>query len=103
VELQARYGEFQKLGLEIASLTYDAPATIKRFADERKIEFPILSDEDHSIVEIVVNNETRQLAQKPGSSMMLKGMLEYQACRKTTCDPPQQLPLSWTVELKPLG
>jgi hypothetical protein len=261
VELQARYAEFQQLGLGIASVTYDAPATIKKFADERKIEFPILSDADHSIVErygilnrqyapghqnygiphpgtfilnregrvlaryfeeeyqyrntaasiamkvgqpvsrmgtprrhatphiditafltdeavapghrfsivldiapkpgmrvivpgqhryrvvafnlestdhlrtypmsypqsseflaprnerlpayaqplrliqdvaVVVNNEMRQLAQKPGSTVMLKGMLEYQACTQETCDPPQQVPLSWTVKLKPL-
>lgn len=35
----------------MASVTYDAPALIKNFADERKIPFPILSDEDHSIVQ----------------------------------------------------
>lgn len=263
MELQARYGELRNLGLGIASLTYDAPALIKKFADERKIAFPILSDQDHSIVQrygilnrqyqpghqnygiphpgtfildregrvlaryfeeeyqyrntaasialkigqpvsstgtpslhatphldlaafltdqtvapghrfsivlditpkpgmhviapgqhpyrvvalklelsdnlrtypmsypqsaefllapqkdrlpayaqplrliqdvaIVVNNETRQLAQKPGSTVTLKGVLEYQACTETTCSAPQQVPLSWTLGLKPLG
>ncbi|MBI4264673.1 MAG: peroxiredoxin family protein [Acidobacteria bacterium] len=262
MELQARYGELQKLGLGIASVTYDPPATIRRFADERAIEFPILSDADHSIVErygilnrqyapghqnygiphpgtfilnregrvlaryfeeeyqyrntaasialkigqpvsgmgnpirratpqaeiaafltdetvapghrfsivlditpgpgmrviapgqhryrvvaldlestgnlriyplshppsaefqapgnerlpayaqpfrliqdvaVVVNNETRQLAQKPGATMSLQGVLEYQACTPEVCDPPQRVPLSWTVALKPLG
>ncbi|MBI4263140.1 MAG: peroxiredoxin family protein [Acidobacteria bacterium] len=262
MELQARYQEFQQLGLGIASVTYDAPAAIKKFADERKIEFPILSDADHSIVErygilnrqyqpghqnygiphpgtfilnpegrvlaryfeeeyqyrntaasialkigqpvsrmgtasrhatphvditafltdeavapghrfsivlditskpgmrviapgqhpyrvvtlnlgstenlriyplsrpqstevlalgrerlpvyaqpvrliqdvaIVVNSETRQMAQKPGSTVTLKGVFEYQACREGSCDPPRQVPLLWTVTLKPLG
>lgn len=263
MELQARYAELRNLGLGIASVTYDVPAAIKKFADERKIEFPILSDQDHSIVQrygilnrqyepghqnygipdpgtfildregrvlaryfeeeyqyrntaasialkvgqpvptmgspsrhatppfdlaafvtdetvapghrfsivlditpkpgmhiiasgqqryrvvgltlessdniraypmsyppsaeflltpqrerlpayaeafrliqdvaVVVNNETRQLAQKPGSTVTLKVVLEYQACTETTCSTPQQLPLSWTVELKPLG
>lgn len=262
MELQTRYGEFQTLGLGIASVTYDAPATIKKFADERKIQFPILSDEDHRVVErygilnreyapghlnygiphpgtfivnregrvlaryfeeeyqyrntaasialkigqpvsrmgtpsrhatphvdiaafltdeavapghrfsivlditpkpgvhviapgqhryrvvalnlgstdhvrtypvsyppsteflgpvseplpgytqsfrliqdaaVVVNTETRQRAQKPGSTVMLNGVFEYQACSTATCDPPQQVPLSWTVALTPLG
>jgi hypothetical protein len=50
VELQSRYVEFQKLGLGVASITYDAPPLVKKFADERKIEFPLLSDQDHTIV-----------------------------------------------------
>lgn len=263
MELQGRYAELQKLGLGIASITYDAPAVIKKFADERKIAFPILSDQDHSIVErygilnrqyavgdrnygiphpgtfilnregrvlaryfeeefqyrntaasialkigqlvpgmgapirqatphvdvaafltdttvapghrfsivldvtpkpgmhivapgqhtyrvvalnlapgdnlrtypvtysgstefvvapdgarlpayaqpfrliqdaaLVVNNEMRQLAQKPGSKVTLKGTLEYQACTAKACNPPQQVPFSWTLGLKPLG
>lgn len=264
MELQGRYTELRNLGLGIASITYDAPPLIKKFADERKIEFPLLSDQDHSIVDrygilnrqyqpgdrnfgiphpgtfildrdgrvlaryfeeeyqyrntaasialkvgrpvrgmaapsrqstpsldlatfptdqavapghrfsivldltpkpgrsvvapgqhgyrvvalrleasdnlrtyrmsylqqitelvvaprnervpvyaqpfrlvqdvaIVVNNETRQLAQKPGSTVTLRGVLEYQSCSATTCSEPQQVPLSWTVRLTPLG
>jgi hypothetical protein len=263
VELQARYSELRNLGLGIASITYDTPPLIKKFADERKIAFPILSDQDHTIVErygilnrqyrpgdrnygiphpgtfildrdgrvlaryfeeeyqyrntaasialkigrpvrgmaspsrqsmpsldlatfltdqamapghrfsivldvtpkpgirvvapgqhgyrvvalrlessdnlrtyqtsypqstemdvaarnerlpvyaqpfrlvqdvaVVVNNETRQLAQKPGSTFTLRGVLEYQTCTESTCSEPQQVPLSWTVRLTPLG
>lgn len=263
MELQARYAELRNLGLGIASVTYDAPALIKKFADERKIEFPILSDQDHSIVQrygilnrqyepghrnygiphpgtfilngegrvvaryfeeeyqyrntaasialkigqpvrgvgasirqatphldltafvtdqtvapghrfsivlditpkpgmhiiapgqhnyrvaalnlepsdnlrtypvnyprstefllapenarlpayaqpfrlvqdvaIVVNDETRQLAQKPDSTVTLKGALEYQACTEKACNPPQRVLFSWTLGLKPLG
>ena len=263
MELQARYAELQELGLGVASITYDAPALIKQFADERKIEVPILSDEDHAIVErygilnrqfepghqnygiphpgtfilnregrvlaryfeeeyqyrntaaslalkigravagmgeptgqttpdidlttfvtdrsvapghrfsivvdivpkpgmrvigpgqqtyrvvaltlepsanlrtyrmtyppsgevviaadgarlpayaqpfrlvqdvaVVVNNETRQRAQEPGSTVTLKGIIEYQACTDGTCNPPRQVPLSWTLALTPLG
>lgn len=51
MELQARYTELRKLGLGIAAVTYDAPGAIRKFADERKIEFPILSDQDHTIVQ----------------------------------------------------
>lgn len=263
MELQARYAELQKLGLGIASITYDAPALIKKFADERKIEFAVLSDQDHTIVErygilnrqfqpghqnygiphpgtfilnregrvlaryfeeefqyrntaaslalkigqpvagmgmpihqatpdvdltafvtdqtvapghrfsivldiapkpgvrvigpgqqtyrvvaltveprdslrvyplnhprstefvvapdgarlpayaqsfrlvqdvaIVVNDQMRQLAQKSGATVTLRGTLEYQACTDKTCNPPRQVPFSWTLGLKPLG
>lgn len=51
MELQGRYAELRSLGLGVASITYDAPPLIKKFAGERKIEFPLLSDADHTIVE----------------------------------------------------
>lgn len=51
MELQSRYAEFQKLGIGVAGITYDAAPLIKKFADERKIQFPLLSDADHTIVE----------------------------------------------------
>lgn len=51
MELQARIGEFRNLGLAIAGFAYDSPAVIQKFAEERKIEFPLLADQDHSIVQ----------------------------------------------------
>jgi len=263
VELQGRYTELQKLGLEVAAFTYDQPELIKKFTDDRKIEFPVLSDHDHTIVErygllnrqfepghrlygiphpgtfilsregrvlaryfeeeyqyrntaasialkigqpvtsmgppsrqatrdldltafltdetvapghrfsivvditpkagrrivapgphsyrvvalameagdllrlypvsypasaelrltpstarvpvyrdrfrliqdlaVVVNDDTRARAKEPGSTVTLKGVLEYQVCTDQACDAPQQVPMSWTVQLKPLG
>lgn len=52
---------------------------------------------------IVVNQETRKVAQQPGASVILKGVLEYQACTRQGCGPAQQVPLEWTVNLRPLG
>lgn len=262
MELQARAGEFQKLGLGVVSITYDPIPVIQKFAQDRKIEFPILSDADHSIVQrygllnrqyepghrnygiphpgtfivdregrvlaryfeeeyqyrntaasialkigrsiagmgtptkhstphvdvttfvsdqtvapghrfsvvldiapksgmrivapgqhsyrvvgltlemsdnlrqyqvtypqstqvtvarnerigayaqpfrlvqdvaVVVNDEMRKVSKQPGGSVTLKGVLEYQACTEKGCEPAQQVPLSWTVNLKPLG
>ncbi len=263
MELQSRYAELRTLGIEVASITYDAAPLIKKFADERKIEFPLLSDADHTIVErygilnrqfkpgernygiphpgtfildrdgrvvaryfeeefqyrntsaslalkigrpaagmtapvrqaapdldvatfltdrsvapghrfsvvldvtpkpgtrvvaagqhayrvvalrlepgddlrvypmsyppgaegavaggkeripayaqpfrlvqdlaVVVNPGTRQLAQKPGTTVTVRGVLEYQACTDASCGEPRQMPLSWTVTLTPLG
>jgi len=54
-------------------------------------------------VAIVVNDDTRQLAKKPGSTVTLKGVLEYQACSEKVCNTPEQVPLSWTMALRPLG
>jgi len=263
VELQGRFAELRGLGLGVASITYDPAPVIKKFADERKIEFPLLSDADHTIVErygilnrqykpgernygiphpgtfildrdgrvvaryfeeefqyrntaasialkigrpvsgtasaarqstpdldvatfltdeavapghrfsivldvtpkpgthvvapgqhayrvvalrlepndnlrvyrfthpqseevavsasnerlpaysqrfrlvqdvaVVVNAEMRQLAQKPGTTFTVNGVLEYQACTASSCGEPRQVPLSWTVRLRPLG
>jgi hypothetical protein len=263
VELQGRQGELRNIGLEVAAITYDSPSAIKAFAAERAIQFPLLSDEDHSIVErygilnrefepghrnygiphpgtfildrdgrvlaryfeeeyqyrntaaslalkigqplaglgapvrqttphveiatfvtdqsvapgqrfsivldvtpgpgmhvvapgqhsyrvvaleltpddnvrtyevayppstaavaaagsgrvpaytepfrliqdvaIVVNGETRQRAQQPGAVMTVRGTLEYQACTADACSPPERVPFSWTVGLRPLG
>jgi hypothetical protein len=54
-------------------------------------------------VAIVVNDQMRQLAQKPGAMVTLKGVLHYQSCAEGTCAAPQQVPFSWTLGLKPLG
>lgn len=35
-------------------------------------------------------------------SLTIKGVLDYQACDETVCFPPQSVPLSWTVGLRPL-
>ena len=51
---------------------------------------------------VVVTRETRQLAQESGAAVTLSGALEYQACTDTICYPPTEIPLEWTVELKPL-
>ena len=54
-------------------------------------------------VAIVVNMETRQLAQKPGATFTIRGTLEYQVCTDTSCGEPLQVPISSTVRLIPLG
>jgi hypothetical protein len=43
------------------------------------------------------------IADTPGSTVTLKGVLEYPVCTQATCNAPQQVPLEWTVGLKPLG
>jgi hypothetical protein len=44
VELQSRYADITRQGLGLVALSYDAPETLKKFADSRGITFPLLSD-----------------------------------------------------------
>jgi len=50
VELQGRYAEITKQGLGLVSITYDAPETLKKFADSRGITFPLVSDTGSAII-----------------------------------------------------
>jgi hypothetical protein len=49
VQLQRSLPDLQKRGLGLAAISYDSPATLKAFADQRGITFPLLSD-DGSVV-----------------------------------------------------
>jgi hypothetical protein len=44
VQLQQSVPDLQKRGLGLAAISYDPPATLKAFADQRGITFPLLSD-----------------------------------------------------------
>jgi len=44
VELQSRYAEITRRGLGLIAISYDAPETLKKFADSRMITFPMISD-----------------------------------------------------------
>lgn len=44
MELQGRYAEIRKQGLGLIAISYDAPETLKKFADSRGITFPLIAD-----------------------------------------------------------
>jgi hypothetical protein len=44
VELQRNLPDLQKRGIGLAAISYDSPATLKTFATERGITFPLLAD-----------------------------------------------------------
>jgi hypothetical protein len=50
VELQQNIGEFQKLGLGVAGLSYDTEAILHNFAERKGIHFPLLSDPDSKVI-----------------------------------------------------
>jgi hypothetical protein len=44
----------------------------------------------------------RERARAAGATLEIKGTLRYQACDDKVCYPPRDLPLTWTISLKPL-
>jgi hypothetical protein len=50
VELQSRYADITKQGLGLIAISYDSPATLKKFADSRGITFPLISDAGSGII-----------------------------------------------------
>ena len=44
VQLQEDLDEIEAAGIQVVGISYDSVETLKKFADERKITFPLLSD-----------------------------------------------------------
>ena len=59
IQLQSAKARFEEQGLKLAGISYDSEAILKFFADRRKIEFPLLSDPDSSVIRAydVLNSE----------------------------------------------
>ena len=70
MELQSRYDEIQAQGLGLAVITYDPVETLRAYAEERGIEFPLLSDEGSVVIRDydLLNRE-----QRPGVRIALAG------------------------------
>ena len=50
MELQSRYADITRQGLGLIAISYDAPATLKKFSDSRGIMFPLISDAGSAII-----------------------------------------------------
>lgn len=50
MELQSRYADITKQGLGLIAISYDAPETLKNFADSREITFPLIADAGSTII-----------------------------------------------------
>ena len=51
MQLQADYQKLQDVGINVASISYDSEETVKAFADEHGISFPMLADHGSSVIE----------------------------------------------------
>jgi len=45
------HGELDKLGYQVLGVSFDPVAKIKKFHDKQELNFPLLSDEDHAIID----------------------------------------------------
>jgi DsbC/DsbD-like thiol-disulfide interchange protein len=90
------------LPLTIHPLAYP-PSQIYHFKplDERvavyQQPFTLVQD-----VTLLVTAATRERARASGAKLELTGTLEYQACDDRICYPPVDLPVTWSVALRPL-
>ena len=50
MELQRRVTDLERQGLGLAVITYDPVTTLKRFAGERGLTFPLLSDQGSAVI-----------------------------------------------------
>jgi peroxiredoxin len=59
IQLQSAKARFEEQGLKLAGISYDSEAILKFFSDRRKIEFPLLSDPNSSVIRAydVLNSE----------------------------------------------
>ena len=51
MELQGRLEELRGQGLGVAAISYDSEAVLADFSQRRGITFPLLSDDDSSVIE----------------------------------------------------
>ena len=68
MELERDYPLVQKRGLGLAAISYDSVAALKNFTDRKKISFPLLSDEDSSIIRAfgILNESVKQATPQYG-------------------------------------
>lgn len=50
-ELQAQAGRFEELGAKVLAISADTPWSHRAFAEDRGIEFPLLSDFEREVIE----------------------------------------------------
>jgi len=50
IQLQAAEERFEKQGIKLAGVSYDSVEILKYFSDRKKINFPLLSDQDSKII-----------------------------------------------------
>ncbi len=65
MELQNAKQRFEAQGIKFAAVSYDSPAILKDFADRHKIDYPLLADQESSLIRSfkVLNAEAHGMEQ----------------------------------------
>jgi len=91
----------QRAGLVIRDAQY--PRSEDYFFAPLKEHVPVYQSPFRIVQDLVIDaSRDGQAALKGVSSLTIKGVLNYQACDDKICFSPQSVPLSWTVNVKPL-
>jgi DsbC/DsbD-like thiol-disulfide interchange protein len=53
-------------------------------------------------VTIAGGKETAELLRSPDPTLTIRGSLAYQVCSDRVCYPPREVPLTWTIKVRPL-
>lgn len=61
MQLQQDLEAIQAAGIQVVGISYDSPDVLSEFAKEKKIGFPLLSDEESKVIEAyhVLNDKVR--------------------------------------------
>jgi hypothetical protein len=90
-----------RAGLVISEAQY--PRSEDYFFAPLKEHVPVYQSPFRIVQDLTIDaSRDSQAALKGVSSLTIKGVLNYQACDDKICFSPQSVPLSWTVNLKPL-
>jgi peroxiredoxin Q/BCP len=61
VQLQSDLKTIENAGIQLVAISYDPPEVLKRFSDQSKITFPLLSDPDSKTIDAYhIRNDAAQ-------------------------------------------
>ena len=84
--------------VKLASVRYPKPVTL--YLPAIKESVPVFEGRFQIRQDVVVSSDSAFMKSiGDGKKVMLKGILKYQACDKTTCFLPQEVELSWEIQV----
>ncbi|HMB73634.1 MAG TPA: protein-disulfide reductase DsbD domain-containing protein, partial [Gammaproteobacteria bacterium] len=101
--------DYRVIGLElndqpwIQQLPVQYPESTPYYFEPFDETVPVYEEPFEIVQELILEGTLEaQQAMRGQESITIRGTLGYQACSETICYPPQEIPLSWTVPLRPL-
>jgi peroxiredoxin len=78
VQLQSDLKSIEAAGVQVVGISYDEPTVLKKFSDQQKIAFPLLSDPESKTIEAyhIRNEAAKGKAEgvpKPGTFILDRG------------------------------
>ncbi len=91
-------------GIEPAPVSYPPPKTL--YLEAIKEEVPVFDGNFRVTQDVTVGvSKVRDGARalfSAGKTVLIVGVLQYQACDKTICYPPVSVPVKWELQVRPL-